>query len=212
MRLPGTRVRSGSSGFDAGTHDSTGFTTIVCKCTTIGAVAIAAQQAAGSAGLSPAAQLLYVGRTSMVGSSSDADNQGKRSPRHQLHAYFETEMFCSELHDRDIDQVVLGGDCAKWFRSRLAPDRDTGEPIQEDWGWVLPVTVAGQGLWFMIQKWHTTDRGWHVWIEPRGLLSRIFGSRFGAAAVRLRDTADRLLTNEPRVNALRWVGEAGDLE
>ena len=122
-----------------------------------------------------------------------------------LHGYFETEMFRSELEDADVDRVILGEDCVRWFESGVRLTATTGEPIQEDWGWVLPVTLEGQQLWLMLQKWHTTELGWHVWIESRGIRSWLSRKRSQAAAGLLRELVHRLITAERRVSKLRWV-------
>jgi len=129
-----------------------------------------------------------------------------------LHGYFETEMFRSHLDDAELDRVVLGSDCANWFKSRLGGTAVTGEPVQEDYGWVLPVTIAGQNFWFMLQKWHTTYHGWHVWIEPRDLLARVLGKRSAAAATLLRDAVDRFLLEDPRITGISWVADPKELE
>jgi hypothetical protein len=122
-----------------------------------------------------------------------------------LHGYFETEIFRWELEDAEVDRVTLGEDCARWFKSGLRAPAVAGEPVQEDWGWALPTTLEGQQLWLMLQKWHSTERGWHVWIEPKGAFSWLWRQRSRAAAVRLRDLVERLLMDETRVSGLRWV-------
>ena len=129
-----------------------------------------------------------------------------------LHGYFETEMFRWELEDADVDRVILGEDCAEWFKSGLRTAGVSGEPVQEDWGWVMPVTLEGQPLWFMLQKWHSTQLGWHVWIEPKGMRSWLSSKRSQAAAVLLRDLVHRLLTDDTRVSQLRWVESVEALE
>lgn len=134
------------------------------------------------------------------------------SHENKLHGYFETDMFRWQLDDADLDRVVLGEDCAGWFKSRLVEVAEAGEPVQEDFGWVLPVTIAGQNLWLMLQKWHTTDHGWHVWIEPKGLLARVQWTRSAAAATELRDAIDRLAAGEPRMGGIRWVAGPEELE
>lgn len=128
----------------------------------------------------------------------------------ELHAYFETDMFQSELDDKDFDRTVLGEDCASWFRSSLK-EVEPGEPIREDWGWALSVKLEGQNAWVMLQKWHATTRGWHVWVEPRGLAAQILRGRSGAALARLRDLVDRVISAEPRIEGLTWVADPGDL-
>lgn len=134
------------------------------------------------------------------------------SHENKLHGYFETQLFRFQLDDADLDRVMLGRDCAEWFKSRLVGTAEAGEPVEEDFGWVLPVTIAGQSLWLMLQKWHTTERGWHIWIEPRGLVARIQRTRFAAAATELRDAIDRLLVGETRMGGIRWVAGPGELE
>lgn len=134
------------------------------------------------------------------------------SHENKLHGYFETELFRSQLDDAELDRVVLGSDCADWFKSRLVGTVAASEPVQEDFGWVLPVTLSGQSLWLMVQKWHTTDHGWHVWIEPRGLLARIQRARAAAGATELRSALDRLAASEPRMGGIRWVFDPKELE
>lgn len=129
-----------------------------------------------------------------------------------LHGYFETEIFRWELEDAELDRVTLGEDCAHWFKAGLRAAAVTGEPVQEDWGWVLPVTLEGQKLWLMLQKWHSTERGWHVWIESRGALAWLWRQRSHTAAVRLRELVQRLLTDETRVSGLRWVESVDALD
>lgn len=128
-----------------------------------------------------------------------------------LHAHFETELFVAELDDAEMGDVVLGADCADWLKVRLAGVAETGVAVQESWGWALPVVIAGQPLWLMLQKWYATERDWHVWIEPRGLLARLLTARSNAAALRLRDTVNRVLADEPRVSKLEWVADANAL-
>jgi hypothetical protein len=128
-----------------------------------------------------------------------------------LHAYFETQLFVAELDDAEADRGMLGSDCADWFRSRLAGAAEIGEAVRESWGWAVPVVIAGQSLWLMLQKWHSTEHGWHVWIEPRGLLGRVLAGRSMGPALRLRDTLNRVLADEPRVSKLEWVADANAL-
>jgi len=134
------------------------------------------------------------------------------SHENKLHGYFETDMFLSGLDDADVDRVMLGHDCAEWFKSRLVGTADVGEPVQESYGWASSVTIAGRSLWLMLQKWHTTERGWHVWIEPRGLLARVQRARAAAGVPELRRALDRIAANEPRVGGIRWVHDPAELE
>ena len=76
---------------------------------------------------------------------------------------------------------------------------------------MLPVTLEGQNLWLMLQKWHGTERGWQVWIEARGIRSWLSRKQSHRAAARLRELVHQLLM-DTRVKNLRWVASVEALE
>lgn len=148
----------------------------------------------------------------MIRDEQDCQGAAENSRQQQFHAYFETEMFRIESDDSELDKHPLGEDLARWFGSKLKPGYSVGEPVSEDWGWALPIACDGQNLWLMLQKWHSTERGWHVWLEPRGLLSSLFKRRTRVATGRARDAIGRVLANEHQVEGLRWLSNPEELE
>jgi hypothetical protein len=130
----------------------------------------------------------------------------------KLHAHFETGMFRTESDDLELDERPLGENLAHWIGSKLESDCTVGDPISEDWGWALPIAIDGKNLWLMLQKWLSTERGWHVWIERRGLLSHFLKQRSSVVTLRACEALDRILASEHQVSGLQWFSSPEDLE
>ena len=124
-----------------------------------------------------------------------------------MHAYFKTEKFRQDLNDDEIGTVVLGQDCIEWLQSRLDSHDGiaTAPPVFEDWGWTMALSVNGSNLWVNVQDWSFEQgKTWHLWMEPRGIVARITGSRHKAASTRLHQVTDEILSGDPAIHEVRW--------
>ena len=84
---------------------------------------------------------------------------------------------------------------------------EVGEPVAEDWGWVVPIANKGFSMWIGCGNYdeYPSD-GFLCFIEPHTPTIRRWFRRVDTSArvAALRDAVDDLLANEPGIRDKRW--------
>jgi hypothetical protein len=126
----------------------------------------------------------------------------------QTHVEFRSDRF--PPYDGEEEQVnpeMWGKRLAEFLRDGLRGEGiQTGEPIAEDWGWMLPIVNERFRLWIGCGRYQEYPDGFLCFIEPhkpfvRKLLSKIDTTQTIAA---LQRAMDKRLTENACVRAKRW--------
>ena len=125
------------------------------------------------------------------------------------HLEFRSDKFPPvEDGDKLVDPGVWGKRLADFLREGLQREGiEAGEPIAEDWGWVLPLTDDPFGVWVGCSNNSEQPDGFWCFLHPQRLsFRRLFSKR---AEVHdwvsgLRQAIDRVLSENSGVQAKRW--------
>lgn len=125
------------------------------------------------------------------------------------HLKFRSDKFPPvEGEDKLVNPGVCGKRLADFLRDGLRGEGiETGEPIAEDWGWVLPLSDDPFGVWVGCSTNGEERDGFWCFLHPRKVsLRRLFGKRTELQdwASTLREAIDRVLNEESGVHAKHW--------
>ncbi len=102
------------------------------------------------------------------------------------------------------------GALATHLRDRLrAAGVEVGEIVEEDWGWVLPVSNEAFPLWIGCGPRDDVPGGFLCFLEPsRPRIRRWLRTIDTSGPVaRLAETLDRVLAEDPGTEDVRWWSE-----
>jgi hypothetical protein len=126
----------------------------------------------------------------------------------QTHVEFRSDRFPPlDGEEERVNPGLWGKRLADFLREGLHNQGfETGEPIAEDWGWVVPVLNAPFRLWIGCGSYQQYPDGFLCFIEPhtpsiRKLFKKI-DTRERIAA--LQRAMDKVLTEEAGIRAKRW--------
>ena len=96
-----------------------------------------------------------------------------------------------------INPRCYGQDFALWLKSRLSQSGlDSSEPIQEDWGWVVPVSYRGHrfavSIGILDESVGRTPADWRIGVAHEKALGRASRWFRPDPAAELADLAQRL--------------------
>jgi hypothetical protein len=129
-----------------------------------------------------------------------------------LRILFKTNRFnLSEVGERFINPCCFGEDLAVWLRARLSVrDVFVREPYQEDWGWELRATHAGDSYYLGLsgnsdESSANKDEGeWGIIVEKkRSIGQRLRGLGKIAATDKMVKTLEDILSVEPAIREVR---------
>jgi hypothetical protein len=125
---------------------------------------------------------------------------------------FRTELFLDEQREEDIDQWLLGGDCAGWFYVRLlsiGSIRRSLEPVMEDWGWIFDVKVDQVEVRVLVWCYFPIKNCWLFSVQaPKGLLRRQPQEARERAEQQIKDAVERIMAADPRFVKHQWFAES----
>jgi hypothetical protein len=126
------------------------------------------------------------------------------------HLEFRSDKFPPiEGEDQLVNPGVWGKRLADYLREGLHREGiEAGEPIAEDWGWVLPLTDDPFGVWVGCSNYgESPDRFW-CFLHPHKISFRRLLS--GKAELQnwvsaLRQAIDKVLNEDSGVHFKRWL-------
>jgi hypothetical protein len=124
------------------------------------------------------------------------------------HVEFRSDRFPAyDGEEQQLNPGVWGKRLAEFLRDTLRTEGfETGEPIAEDWGWVIPVANERFRLWIGCANYLEYPDGFLCFIEPhapiiRKLLQKIDTQPRVAA---LQRGMDKVLSESAGIRAKRW--------
>ena len=87
---------------------------------------------------------------------------------------------------------------------------ETGEPIAEDWGWVVPLIDDRFGVWVACCNCEEYPDGFWCFLYPHKMsLRRLFSRRaeLRSWVTALRQAIDKVLSEDSGVHAKRWFSQ-----
>jgi hypothetical protein len=126
------------------------------------------------------------------------------------HVRFHSPLFTpAGPEEGQINPGCFGRTLAVWLRERLtAVSVEVGEPVAEDWGWLLGATVQASHFGIGCANVDDSDSDWLVFVETvgPGILAKLFQrtppNTDSAAA--LARQIDAILRAEPDITRLEW--------
>ncbi len=126
----------------------------------------------------------------------------------QTHLEFRSDRFPPyDGEEREVNPGRYGKRLAEFLQRGLAAKGfETGEPVAEDWGWLVPIRNDAFPLWVGCGNYEEYAEGFLCFIEPHTPTVRRWFRRIDASArVReLRDAIDAVLSTDPGVRDKRW--------
>ena len=126
----------------------------------------------------------------------------------QTHVEFRSDRFPPyETESVQVNPELWGKRLAEFFRDGLRGEGfQTGEPIAEDWGWMVPIANEKFRLWIGCGRYQEYPDGFLCFIDPhqpfiRKLLGRIDTTETIGS---LQRAMDKLLTEDAGIRAKRW--------
>jgi hypothetical protein len=126
----------------------------------------------------------------------------------QTHVEFQSDRFPAlEGEEKLVNPGLWGKQLADFLRKGLHHQGfETGEPIPEDWGWVVPVLNQSFRLWIGCGRYQEYENGFLCFIEPHTasvwkLFKRI-DTRDRIAA--LQQAMDNALAADAGISSKRW--------
>lgn len=121
-----------------------------------------------------------------------------------------TDLFVFGQDERDIDQWLVGADCAGWFYARLLPINPILrklEPIMEDWGWTFAVSVGDVEV--DVNLWaYSIENCWLFGVKAR---NRVLRRKSADAMERAQSTVsgamDRIAASDARIQRHKWFSD-----
>ncbi|HYX68725.1 MAG TPA: hypothetical protein VE825_06305 [Terriglobales bacterium] len=109
--------------------------------------------------------------------------------------------------ERQTNPGIWGKGLAEFLRDKLRGEGfHTGEPIAEDWGWVVPVANETFRLWIGCGHYQEYPDGFLCFIEPhKPFVRRLFrkiDTRERVAS--LQRAMDKILAEQPGIRDKRW--------
>src|SRR5262245_28406390 len=129
-------------------------------------------------------------------------------PRVRTHVRFHSPLFTpAGPEEGQINPGCFGRGLAVWLRQRLIVEGiEVGEPIAEDWGWLLGATLQAEHFGIGCANVDDSDSDWLVFVETigPGFLAKLFrrappSTDAPATLVRQIDT---ILLAEPDITSL----------
>jgi len=126
----------------------------------------------------------------------------------KTHVEFRSDAFPAyEGEVKEINPGRFGKRLAEFLAAGLAREGfEAGDPIAEDWGWVLPIKNETFPLWIGCGNYEEYSNGFLCFIEPhkpfvRSLFKKIStGSRVGA----LQEAMHNVLSANARISDIKW--------
>jgi hypothetical protein len=124
------------------------------------------------------------------------------------HVEFRSDRFPAlEREEKLVNPGLWGKRLADFLRDGLRGEGfETGEPVAEDWGWLVPVLSERFRLWIGCGHYQEYPDGFLCFIEPHKPFVRKFlmkvDTRERIAA--LQHAIDRVLTEDAGIRAKRW--------
>ena len=126
------------------------------------------------------------------------------------HVRFHSPLFTpTGPEEGQINLGCFGRALAVWLREQLtAVDVEVGEPVAEDWGWLLGATLHASHFGIGCANVDDSDSDWLVFVETvgPGILAKLFrrAPPKTDAAVALSRQIDAILRAEPEITSLEW--------
>ena len=126
------------------------------------------------------------------------------------HVRFHSPLFTPDGPEQgQINPGCYGRALAVWLRERLsAQGVEVGEPIAEDWGWLLGSTLHGAHIGIGCANVEDSLTDWLVFVEPVGpdILAKLFRRRLPdpEALPALVNQIDAVLRAEPDITSVEW--------
>lgn len=128
--------------------------------------------------------------------------------RMQTYVEFRSDRFppC-EGEEQQMNPGLWGKRLADFIRDNpRAEGFETGEPVPEDWGWVVPIVNEAFRLWIGCGRYQEYPDGFLCFIEPHTPFVRRFLKKIDTREriASLQRAMDNILTNADGIRAKRW--------
>ncbi len=128
----------------------------------------------------------------------------------KTHVTFTNNVFETKTPQENfINPCCFGEDCANWLADRL---KEKGlavdEVIQEDWGWIFAVTVAGYDFWLGVSSLEDEENRWLLFCESRlSLFKKMIGKSDEETQRQVCSTVDEILKGTPHISEVQWFSK-----
>ena len=126
----------------------------------------------------------------------------------QTHVEFRSDRFPGYEGEEDqISPGLWGKRLAEFLRDGLRLEGfETGEPVAEDWGWVVPIANEHFRLWIGCGHYQEYPDGFLCFIEPHSPVVRKFLKRVDTRArvTSLQQAIDKVLAESDGIREKRW--------
>lgn len=124
------------------------------------------------------------------------------------HVEFRSDRFPTfEGEEKLVNPGLWGKRLADFLRDGLRGEGfEIGEPVAEDWGWLVPVLNEQFRLWIGCGRYQEYPDGFLCFIEPHKPIVRKFLSKVDTREriAALQHAMDRILTEDAGIRAKRW--------
>jgi hypothetical protein len=134
-----------------------------------------------------------------------------RSLKNMPYLVIETDLFNIDIPDEEIDQWVLGGDCADWFYKRLLISSEIKhqlEPTMEDWGWIMAVKTKGVMVDISIWKYLDKTNHWILGITgKKKFLRKLSSDLLRAAEQEVQKELNNMVEADDEFTNIEWLDQ-----